>query len=140
MDINDLLTRFSAHPQFKTVDNWCAGKGKNLSIKGLEGSLCAILFAHINKTTGKTLFVTMDDEESAAYLYHDLTQVIGDENVFFYPASRKKGNNGQKDAANEVLRTETLNRINAATPAIFVSFPEAVAERVVDNPSSTKRR
>lgn len=139
MDINDLLTRFSAHPQFKTVDNWCAGKGKNLSIKGLEGSLCAILFAHINKTTGKTLFVTMDDEESAAYLYHDLTQVIGDENVFFYPASRKKGNNGQKDAANEVLRTETLNRINAATPAIFVSFPEAVAERVVDKSELNKK-
>ncbi len=139
MDINDLLTRFSAHPQFKTVDNWCAGKGKNLSIKGLEGSLCAILFAHINKTIGKTLFVTMDDEESAAYLYHDLTQVIGDENVFFYPASRKKGNNGQKDAANEVLRTETLNRINAATPAIFVSFPEAVAERVVDKSELNKK-
>lgn len=139
MDINDLLTRFSAHPQFKTVDNWCAGKGKNLSIKGLEGSLCAILFAHINKTTGKTLFVTMDDEESAAYLYHDLTQVIGDEDVFFYPASRKKGNNGQKDAANEVLRTETLNRINAATPAIFVSFPEAVAERVVDKSELNKK-
>lgn len=139
MDINDLLTRFSAHPQFKTVDNWCAGKGKNLSIKGLEGSLCAILFAHINKTTDKTLFVTMDDEESAAYLYHDLTQVIGDENVFFYPASRKKGNNGQKDAANEVLRTETLNRINAATPAIFVSFSEAVAERVVDKSELNKK-
>lgn len=101
--------------------------------------MCAILFAHINKTTGKTLFVTMDDEESAAYLYHDLTQVIGDENVFFYPASRKKGNNGQKDAANEVLRTETLNRINAATPAIFVSFPEAVAERVVDKSELNKK-
>ncbi len=131
MDINDLLSRFSAHPQFKEVEKWCKQEKKNLTIKGLEGSLCALLLAHIGKGEEKKLFITMDDEETAAYLYHDLTQIIGDETVFFYPASFRR-NNDHKDAANEVLRTEALNRINSGNKFIMVSFPEAICEWVID--------
>ncbi|MCQ2224177.1 MAG: transcription-repair coupling factor [Paludibacteraceae bacterium] len=138
MDINDLLSRFSSHPQFKEVEKWSIGEKKSLTIKGLEGSLCAILFAHIGQIKGKKIFITMDDEESAAYLYHDLTQIIGEDNVFFYPASIRKNNN-QKDAANEVLRTEALNRINSGEKFIMVSFPEAIAERVVDKAELNKK-
>lgn len=138
MDINDLLSRFSSHPQFKEVEKWDNQEKKNLTIKGLEGSLCALLFAHIGKNKGKKIFITMDDEESAAYLYHDLTQIIGEEAVFFYPASFRR-NNDQKDSANEVLRTEALNRINSGAPFIMVSFPEAISEWVVDKAELSRK-
>lgn len=131
MDINDLLTRFSSHPYFSAVEKWSMGEKRNLTIKGLEGSLCAMLFAHIGQNKGKKLFVIMDDEESAAYLYHDLTQVTGEEKTFFYPASCRR-NNAQKDSANEVLRTEALNQINSGESYLMVSYPEAIAELVVD--------
>lgn len=131
MDINDLLTRFSSHPYFSAVEKWSMGEKRNLTIKGLEGSLCAMLFAHIGQNKGKKLFIIMDDEESAAYLYHDLTQVTGEEKTFFYPASCRR-NNAQKDSANEVLRTEALNQINSGESYLMVSYPEAIAELVVD--------
>lgn len=140
MDINDLLDRFSSHPQIAEVKKWCKDKErKDLTLKGLEGSLCAILFACLAKSGKNQTFITMDDEESAAYLYHDLTQILGEENVFFFPASYRKKENAHKDSANEVLRTEALNKINAGGDFIIVSFPEAVAERVIDQPELNKK-
>ena len=132
LDINDLLNLFSSHNAIREVGKWCAGTEKNLTLKGLEGSLCALLFSQLKKN-GKALFITMDDEESAAYLYHDIVQLIGEEDVFFYPSSYRKIGNEQKDAANEVLRTEALDRINSSNPFVMVSFPEAIAEKVVDS-------
>ena len=133
MDINDLLNLFSPHNTIREVGKWCAGTEKNLTLKGLEGSLCAILFSQLRINGGKSLFITMDDEESAAYLYHDIVQLIGEEEVFFYPTSHRRVDNEQKDAANEVLRTEALDRINSGNPFVMVSFPEAIAEKVVDS-------
>lgn len=133
LDINDLLNLFSSHNAIREVGKWCAGTEKNLTLKGLEGSLCALLFSQLKKTNGKAIFITMDDEESAAYLYHDIVQLIGEEDVFFYPSSYRKMGNEQKDAANEVLRTEALDRINSGNPFVMVSFPEAIAEKVVDS-------
>ena len=133
LDINDLLNLFSSHSVIRNVGKWCAGTEKNLTLKGLEGSLCALLFSQLRVNDGKSLFIISDDEESAAYLYHDIAQLIGEETVFFYPASYRRVDNEQKDAANEVLRTEALDRINSGGPFIMVSFPEAIAERVVDS-------
>ena len=133
MNINDLLNLFSPHNTIREVGEWCAGTEKNLTLKGLEGSLCAILFSQLRINGGKSLFITMDDEESAAYLYHDIVQLIGEEEVFFYPTSYRRVDNEQKDAANEVLRTEALDRINSGNPFVMVSFPEAIAEKVVDS-------
>ena len=100
LDINDLLNQFSPHAAFQEVGKWCTGAEKKLTLKGLEGSLCAILFSHLKLKSGKSIFITMDDEESAAYLYHDITQLIGDDSVFFYPSAYRRSNNEQKDAAN----------------------------------------
>lgn len=133
MDINELLKHFSDHLQISEVKKWCSGEGKNLTLKGMEGSLCAILFSQIGLEKKKSLFVTMNDEESAAYLYHDIAQILGDEAVFFYPSSFRRANNEQRDSANEVLRTEALNQINSGSPFLLVSFPEAIAEKVVDS-------
>ncbi len=133
MNINDLLNLFSSHNTIREVGKWCDGTEKNLTLKGVEGSLCAILFSQLRTNGGKSLFITMDDEESAAYLYHDIVQLIGEEEVFFYPTSYRRADNEQKDAANEVLRTEALDKINSGTPFVMVSFPEAIAEKVVDS-------
>ena len=58
------------------------------------------------------LFV-LNDLEEAGYFYHDLTQVLGDKQVLFLPSSYKRAiKYGQKDSANEVLRTEVLTRLS----------------------------
>ena len=90
------------------------------------------------------LFVLQDAEE-AGYFYHDLTQMMGADNVLFFPSSyRRAVKYAQRDAASEILRTEVLSRINTSptdkshstlhTPhssTYIVTYPEALAELVV---------
>ena len=75
----------------------------------------------------------LDDLEAAGYFYHDLVQVLGDERVLFFPSSFKRAiKYGQKDAANEILRTEVLSRLQKAdTDVCVVTYPDALAEKVV---------
>ncbi len=102
------------------------------------------------------LFI-MQDAEEAGYFYHDLCQVMGEHDVLFFPSSYRRAiKYGQKDPANEVLRTEVLSRLSSqftvhssqltaddkrAQPnrelctmnreLYIVSYPEALAEMVV---------
>ena len=89
---------------------------------------------HSTFNTLTAIFVLQDNEE-AGYFYHDLTQILGTENVLFFPSSyRRAVKYGQRDAANEILRTETLSRLSAQTAgdALYVvTCPEALSELVV---------
>ncbi len=89
---------------------------------------------HSTFNTLTAIFVLQDNEE-AGYFYHDLTQILGTDNVLFFPSSyRRAVKYGQRDAANEILRTEMLSRLSAQTAAealYVVTCPEALSELVV---------
>lgn len=74
----------------------------------------------------------MDDEESAGYFYHDLAQLFGKERIAFFPTIYKNAHKrNTTDAANEILRTDTLNHLQSATPCIVVTYTDALMEKVV---------
>ncbi len=135
MEIIELLNRFSLSNQIVAVDEWTKGKEKKLNIKGVEGSLRALLFSCLYQKGQQRLFVVMNDSESAAYFYHDITQLLGDQDVYFYPSSYKssvKYDQQRQDAGNEILRTEVLNCLeNQDSHFLIVSYPEALTELVV---------
>jgi transcription-repair coupling factor (superfamily II helicase) len=62
-----------------------------------------------------------------------LEQLLGTKNVLFYPGSyRRPYQIDETDNANVLLRSEVLNRINSRKkPAIIVTYPEALFEKVV---------
>uniref|UniRef100_UPI002430F853 transcription-repair coupling factor n=1 Tax=Leyella stercorea TaxID=363265 RepID=UPI002430F853 len=72
---------------------------------------------HSTFNTLTAVFILQDNDE-AGYFYHDLTQILGTDNVLFFPSSyRRAVKYGQRDAANEILRTETLSRLAAIASA-----------------------
>ncbi len=79
------------------------------------------------------LSLFLGDLEEAGYFYHDLTQILGTEKVLFFPSSfRRSIKYGQKDAANEILRTEVLSRLQKREEGLcIVTYPDALAEKVV---------
>ena len=93
------------------------------------------------------MFVGQDADE-AGYFYHDLTQLIGNDNVLFFPSSYKRAvKYGQRDAANEILRTEVLTRLSSyqtggtAAPFLYiVTYPGALSELVVSQQHLDERR
>ena len=77
-----------------------------------------------------TLFILQDAEE-AGYFYHDLVQLLDDKQVLFFPSSYRRAiKYGQRDAANEILRTEVLSKLSYGG-GLIVSYPEAIAELVI---------
>ncbi|BAG83488.1 transcription-repair coupling factor [Candidatus Azobacteroides pseudotrichonymphae] len=107
----------------------------NIYLKGLLGSakslICCCIF---KKIRNRNLLCVLNDLEEAGYFYHDCCQVLGEKDVLFFPSQfRRNIRYGQKNAANEILRIEVLSRLNnGGQPCIIVSYPDALAEKVVD--------
>ncbi len=101
----------------------------------LQGLLCSsapMFFASVQDKLKRSVLFVLDDADEAGYFYHDLTQMLGQENIFFFPSSyRRAVKYGQRDAANEILRTEVLARLSAGKQTYIVSCPDALAELVV---------
>ena len=91
-----------------------------------------MFFGSMKTRLKRSVLFVLDDADEAGYFYHDLTQILGQESVFFFPSSyRRAVKYGQRDAANEILRTEVLARLSAGNPIFIVSYPDALAELVV---------
>lgn len=106
---------------------------QKLQLSGLVGSSISFVIRSLFKKTELPFLFILNDKEEAAYYLNDLEQMIGDQDVLFYPASfRRPYHIEETDNANVLLRSEVLNRINSRKkPAIIVSYPEALFEKVV---------
>ena len=102
-------------------------------LSGLIGSALSFVIRSIFKKSELPFLVILNNKEEAAYYLNDLEQMIGDQDVLFYPGSfRRPYQIEETDNANVLLRAEVLNRINSRKkPAIIVTYPEALFEKVV---------
>ena len=104
-----------------------------VQLKGLSGSSFSFVFQAIFKQSEKPFLLIFNEKEEAAYYLNDLEQMIGPNDVLFYPSSyRRPYQIEETDNANVLLRSEVLNRINSRKkPAVIVTYPEALFEKVV---------
>ena len=104
-----------------------------IQLSGLVGSSISFLIRSLFNKSELPFLLILNDKEEAAYFLNDLEQMVGDQDVLFYPASfRRPYQIEETDNANVLLRAEVLNRINSRKkPAIIVSYPEALFEKVV---------
>lgn len=104
-----------------------------MQLKGLVGSALSFVVADAFSQAENPFLLIFNDKEEAAYYLNDLEQLIGDKQVLFYPGSyRRPYQIEETDNANVLLRAEVLNRLNSRKkPAIIVTYPEALFEKVV---------
>lgn len=147
MDIKDIIQLYAMAPQTGVLLKLLQDKqGGNIFLQGQQASATPLLFASVAEKTVQTFLFVLQDADEAGYFYHDLTQVMGTENVLFFPSSYKRSvKYGQRDSANEILRTEVLAKVSArdvkAHEALFiVSYPEALAELVISKKHLDERR
>lgn len=139
MQINEVLNMYAKHPQLKALgDALSKPDVGHIHMEGAQGSAAAVAFAalaHVRPgSISKPLLFVMGDAEEAGYFYHDLVQLLSDQQVFYFPASfRREVRFGQRDSANEILRTEVLGRLSAqhGHPLFVVTYPDALSELVV---------
>ena len=85
---------------------------KTVFLKGLLASSGPMFFSALADRHADTIMFVLQDADEAGYFYHDLTQLMGTQQVLFYPSSyRRAVKYGQRDAGSEILRTEVLSRL-----------------------------
>ena len=142
MTIQNLVQLYGQAPQVETLRKTIGEKSvKTIFLDGLVASSAPLLLSAVNARQSKAhSLIILNDEEEAGYFYQDLKQVLGDGQVLFFPSSfRRAIKYAQRDAANEILRTEVLTRLSTFTSHLspltshlfLITYPEALAEQVV---------
>ena len=142
MTLADLSGLYGGLAQTKALIKELAGKRTgNVFLQGLRASSAPLLFCGVAQNGGKPcLLVILNDQEEAAYFYHDMVQTMGDQDVLYFPSAfRRAAKYGQKDDASEILRTEVLSRLTTVEPGadtlVIVTSADALAEKVVSKSS-----
>lgn len=138
MEIQGLQALYAGHKSVKALAKALQdGSVRTIFAEGLCASAAPLLFSSVAAACPQVVacpyVFVLDDAEEAGYFYHDLTQILGEQEVFYFPSSfRRAVKFGQRDAANEILRTEVISRLSAGhCPLFVVTYPEAVMEKVV---------
>ena len=138
MEIQKLQNIFARHPGVKALaQELQKDSSRTIQLAGLQGSSAPLVFAALAVKAPQVLNVpyvfVLNDEEEAGYFYHDLTRMLGEQQVLFFPSSYKRAIKfGQRNAGQEILRTEVLSRLSAgALPLFIVTHPQALCEMVV---------
>lgn len=148
MNIQDIQKLYGVLPQGDALMKTMEEKSvRTVFLQGLLASATPMFFASIVKRWQKTMLFVLNDNDEAGYFYNDLKTITMPENgqeqsaeVLFFPSSyRRAVKYGQRDAGNEILRTEVLSRLSvineakatASLPLCIVTEPSALAELVV---------
>ena len=134
MTIKELQARYATHPHVAGMRQLLKDKTvRTIYCGGLCGSAASLYASTLVEQAVSPFVFILGDLEEAGYFYHDLTQVLGEAKVLFFPSSfRRAIKYGQKDAANEILRTEVLGQFQKGEKGLcVVTYPDALAEKVV---------
>ncbi|WP_277242176.1 transcription-repair coupling factor [Prevotella pallens] len=148
MNIQDIQKLYGVLPQGNALIKTMEEKSvRTIFLQGLLASATPMFFASIVKRWQKTILFVLNDNDEAGYFYNDLKTIAmpDDANeqtaeVLFFPSSyRRAVKYGQRDAGNEILRTEVLSRLSvineekttSSLPLCIVTEPSALAELVV---------
>ncbi|SCY20700.1 transcription-repair coupling factor (superfamily II helicase) [Flavobacterium caeni] len=133
MTRSQLFSVYDDSPKVAQIGDSLKLHGAKLHVDGLIGSSLSFVVQALFKKSEHPFLLVLDDKEEAAYHLNDLEQMVGEQDVLFYPGSyRRPYQIEETDNANVLLRAEVLNRINSRRkPAVIVTYPEAIFEKVV---------
>lgn len=124
-----LLNSYTTDPRIAQLRNYWAGDGDGLQLRHLTASAQALAVAACGNRQNLIICSERDD---APYVYYDLSHFVGKERVFFLPSSFKHEADANRfDPQNIQLRTEALSKLLGGEDVTVVTYPEAIAEKVI---------
>lgn len=138
MQAPDLLSLYTRNAWIKNFSLRFIGT-KNLQnpihihIEGITGSLPAVLGASLFQLTNLTHVFILEDKEEASYCYTDFQNLLGDDQVWLYPAIEMQDED-KLDLSTpiHIARNEILHLFveKQGRPQIIITYPEAIATQV----------
>ena len=129
MEIQHIQGLYEKSPRLQALLKSLGNKSNRyVFLEGLFASAVPLFFSSLAKKTRNTFLFILQNADEAGYFYHDLTQIMGQEQVLFFPSSYRRAIKfGQRDAANEILRTEVLARLsNQPSPNTQHPTPKSI--------------
>ena len=114
MEIQELQRLYAQSPQVKALAKAVGNSQmRTVRMEGLMASAAPMVFSALALKASPHILFVLQDEDEANYFYHDLCQLMGDGQVLLFPSSYRRAiKYAQRDAANEILRTEVLSRLS----------------------------
>jgi transcription-repair coupling factor (superfamily II helicase) len=108
-----------------------------IRVKGVHGSLDAVLFASVFSASRSAHIVILHDKEEASYFFNDLQNLLPAKEILFFPMSyRRPYEYDEVENANVLTRSETLRKLaEPDAKHIVVTYPEALSEKVINKKS-----
>jgi transcription-repair coupling factor (superfamily II helicase) len=134
---SDFLSIYRADGFIKTVAAGIkASAPATIRLKGLSGSLDAIIVAASFKLQPQDYVIVLQDREEASYFMNDLQNLLEREVLLFPMSYKRPYEYHETENANILMRAEVLNRLaNKKGSEIIVTYPEALSEKVINRRS-----
>lgn len=134
MNTKDLLQKYlSAKVIDKLTSKLTSTGDRKYKLINNAGSVTPLLIGAMRTTRPGMRVIVLNDREEAAYFYNDVIAFAEEKQVAFLPSSyRRMVKEEEKDNDSVLVRTEVLNNISNGVVDTLITFPEALAERVVD--------
>lgn len=141
LNIRDILDRYKADERIKALATALnASKNPRIQLRGLVGSSDSAMAVALYFLQHKHMIFVLPEREEAGYFQADLESLTGKEVLLFPSSYRKPFEFTQPDSSNVLARAEVLNELNHSSEfgQLIVTYPEALAEKVIDRASLEK--
>ncbi|MCC5918697.1 MAG: transcription-repair coupling factor [Cryomorphaceae bacterium] len=141
MNKDGFLSAYEGDTRFQSLKIAIESDAQSICVKGVFGSQISLLAAQCFHFSENHQLFVLDNKENAAYFFNDLERILGEKDVFFFPASyRRPYQIDETDNANVLLRAEVLNRLNSRKKRAFiVSYTDAIFEKVISKRELTNQ-
>lgn len=134
MNIASILKQFKSNTSVEALVKALHAPNPKIALKGLIGSADAMVAISSYQILEKPYLFILPDHEEASFFLSDMENIL-DKSLLFFPSSfRKSFDFTQVDSAQVLQRAETLNSLNHTSefPRLVVTYPEALAEKVIN--------
>ncbi|MCA4896263.1 MAG: transcription-repair coupling factor [Cytophagales bacterium] len=138
MKASDFLSLYRTDGYIQTLAEGIRASNSNvIQVKGLQGSLDAVLVAAVHKSVRANHIVILHDREEASFFLNDIQNLLGEKEIFLFPMSYKRPYEyDEVENANVLMRAEVLNQLsNHPDGNIIITYPEALSEKVINKKS-----
>ncbi len=133
MNVDHILDQYQRDPRTQRLLKALQTPKEALQIKGLIGSQIAFVAAATRSQLSQPFLIIASDKEEAAYWQNDISALLKREALFFPDSYRRPMGFDKLDRTNVLQRTETVSQLveHPKAPAVVVTYPEALFEKVV---------
>ncbi|MCB0669264.1 MAG: transcription-repair coupling factor [Saprospiraceae bacterium] len=139
-----LLSKYAEEDRGKVVaENLQSDRPATYLLRGMVGAQASFIFCGSYTRFPRPILYVANTKEEAAYFYHNTVSLLPRKPVWFFPDSSRQPGQYKEVNSNQVLqRTETINKITGLEAAahIIITYPEALAEKVVSPQVLNKNR